>query len=158
MKAADSRGFSLVEVVIALGIFTFCITILLGLIPVGLKSARSVSEEGNAVHIASSIFGLWQVIPTNFTAPTDRAITITNVFTNIGTVGAAGSTTNYFNDAGIQVGGATNASLAMNYRATSLGATVPGGWEVELRFQWPARASANTNAIQTRTYKEVFVK
>jgi uncharacterized protein (TIGR02598 family) len=148
----------MVEVVIALGIFTFCITILLGLIPVGLKSARSVSEEGNAVNIASSIFGLWQVIPTNFTAPTGRAITITNVFTNIGTVGAAGSGTNFFNDAGVQVNGPTNASLAMVYRATSLGATVPGGWEVELRFQWPARAAANAPGVQSRTFKEVFVK
>lgn len=155
MRPRAAAAFSLVEVVVALGIFTFCITVLLGLIPVGLKSARSVSEEANAVHIASSVFGLWQVIPTNFTT---RALTISNVFTNIGTVGAAGSSTNYFDAAGVQVGGLNNASLAMIYRATSLGAAVPGGWDVELRFQWPARSASNAPGVQSRTFREVFVK
>ena len=155
MRPRTAAAFSLVEVVVALGIFTFCITVLLGLIPVGLKSARSVSEEANAVHIASSVFGLWQVIPTNFTT---SALTISNVFTNIGTVGAAGSSTNYFDSAGVQVNGLNNASLAMFYRATSLGAAVPGGWDVELRFQWPARSASNAPGVQSRTFREVFVK
>lgn len=155
MRSRAPAAFSLVEVVIALGIFTFCITVLLGLIPVGLKSARSVSEEANAVHIASSVFGLWQVIPTNFTS---RALTISNVFTNIGTVGTASSSTNYFDDSGVQVSGLNTASLAMFYRATSLGAAVPGGWDVELRFQWPARSASNAPGVQSRTFREVFVK
>ena len=56
---ASNAGFSLIEVVIALGIFSFCIVAIVGLLPVGMNSVRSVSNENNAIHIASSIEGIW---------------------------------------------------------------------------------------------------
>jgi type II secretory pathway pseudopilin PulG len=154
MNSRDARAFSLVEVVIALGIFTFCITILLGLIPVGLKSARSVSEEGNAVHIASSIFAFWQQAPTN--TPLVIPGIISNSALGVGAVTTTPST-NFFDDTAAPASAST-ASLAMVYRSTNLPG-IPNGYEVELGFRWPARAPANAaGGVQTRTYKEVFVK
>jgi uncharacterized protein (TIGR02598 family) len=154
MTKQPTAAFSLVEVVIAIGLFTFCITILLGLIPVGLKSARSVSEEGNAIHIASSMFGFWQQ------APTDTPIYIPGIFSNTNLlVGAAAAApvTNYFDDSAAPTAAAT-ASLTMAYRAVALSG-IPNAYEVQLDFRWPARAPANATAgVQTRTYKEVFVK
>lgn len=153
MKRQSPAAFSLVEVVIAIGLFTFCITILLGLIPVGLKSARSVTEEGNAIHIASSIFGFWQQAPAN------TPISIPGIFSNTTLrVGAAAApVTNYFDDVAAPTTAAT-ASLAMAYRAAALSG-IPNAYEVQLEFRWPARAPTNATAgVQTRTYKEVFVK
>ena len=76
-RTASKSGFSLVEVVIAMGIFSFCIVAIVGLLPVGMNSVRSVSNENNAIHIASSIEGLWQV------APLGSTITIPNIITNL---------------------------------------------------------------------------
>ncbi len=153
MKRNVPGAFSLVEVVMAIGLFAFCVTILLGLIPVGLKSARSVTEEGNAIHIASSIFGFWQQAPAN------TPLVIPGIFSNTALrVGdAVGPVTNYFDDAAAPTAAET-ASLAMGYRAAVLPG-IPGGYEVQLDFVWPARAPTNATAgVQTRTYKEVFVK
>lgn len=152
MKTRNFTAFSLIEVVIALGIFTFCVTILLGLIPIGLKAARSVTEESNAVHIASSIFGFWQQ------APTGVPLVIPGVFSNasmqVGVVGVAPD--NYFGDSGSPTD-AASASLRMSYAATALPG-VPNGFSVELRFQWPARAPSSSPALQSRIFKEVFAK
>jgi uncharacterized protein (TIGR02598 family) len=153
MTKQPTAAFSLVEVVIAIGLFTFCITILLGLIPVGLKSARSVTEEGNAIHIASSIFGFWQQAPTN------TPISIPGIFSNATLrVGAAAApVTNFFDDSAAPTAAGT-ASMAMGYRAAALPG-IPNAYEVQLDFRWPARSPANATAgVQTRTYKEVFVK
>lgn len=153
MNVKSRSAFSLVEVVIALGIFAFCVTVLLGLIPIGLKSARSVSEEGNAVHIASSVFGFWQ------TAPAGAAVAIPGVISNaLLAVGAAGSSTNdFFDESGGLAVDPAKASLRMDYRATAL-AGVPNAYEVELTFQWPPNAASNSPPVQSRVFKEVFVK
>ena len=135
-----------------MGIFAFCVTVLLGLIPIGLKSARSVTEEGNAVHIASSVFGFWQ------TAPTNAALVIPGVISNAATIGAAGSSTNnFFDESGGVAANSAKAALRMDYRAAPL-AGVPNTYEVELRFQWPPNAASNAPAVQSRVFKEVFVK
>lgn len=146
---ATCSAFSLVEVIIALGVFVFSITVLLGMLPVGLKSVRSVQNEGNAVHIASSIFGMWQVAPSN------TVLTIPGVFSNLGTVGTASGVTNYFNEYGSQVATASTASLSMGYKASSSG--TPSTWRVELEFRWPANATG-TNSVQSRTFIQEFAK
>lgn len=146
----NQRAFSLVEVIVALGVFTFAITALLGMLPVGLKSARSVQNEANAIHIASSIFGLWAV------APAGTSLTISNVFTNLGDVAASGSGTFYFDSFGSQVGGKPTAAVAMEYSAVSSG--TPQTSSVTLTFHWPAQANTNAPGIQSRTFVEYFDK
>lgn len=154
MKTKDHTAFSLVEVIIALGVFVFSITVLLGMLPVGLKSVRSVQNEGNAVHIASSIFGLWQVAPSN------AALTVPGAFTNLGTVGSSGTGTYYFDEYGSRVSSSNTASVAMDYSAASTG--TPATWRVSLEFRWPAKVANNaTNVatgIQSRTFIQDFVK
>lgn len=46
-----STAFSLVEVVLAIGIITFGLIVLLGLLPTGIKSNRDSSEESQAVNL-----------------------------------------------------------------------------------------------------------
>lgn len=46
--AGEAEAFSLVEVVIALGIIAFCLVGLIGLLPVGLTTARNTQEEAAA--------------------------------------------------------------------------------------------------------------
>ncbi len=50
-----SMAFSLVEVVLALGIVSFAIVAILGLIPTGLQTSHSSQDETRAAQIAQSI-------------------------------------------------------------------------------------------------------
>jgi type II secretory pathway pseudopilin PulG len=50
------HAFSLVEVVLALGIISFAIVAIIGVFPVGLSTGRSAQEETRAPQIAQTIF------------------------------------------------------------------------------------------------------
>lgn len=52
-----SRGFSLVEVVMALGIFSFALVVMLSLLPAGLKMDQRSEDESFAVNALSAIIG-----------------------------------------------------------------------------------------------------
>lgn len=50
-----NRGFSLIEVAIAVGIAVFCIIALLGLLPVSLNSVRDASEQTHVTNLARAL-------------------------------------------------------------------------------------------------------
>ena len=52
----DSTAFSLVEVVIALGIISFAVIAIVGMLPVALKSSQDSMRETDATLIAQRIF------------------------------------------------------------------------------------------------------
>lgn len=52
-----SRGFSLVEVVIAMGIFSFAIVVIISLLPAGMNLDRKSEDESYAVNALSAIIG-----------------------------------------------------------------------------------------------------
>lgn len=49
------RGFSLVEVVIALGVISFAVMALINLLPVGLETSWSASQQTAAANVATAI-------------------------------------------------------------------------------------------------------
>jgi uncharacterized protein (TIGR02598 family) len=54
-KAGTTAAFSLVEVVLALGITTFCLLVLLGLITVGLSSNQVTTQQTTASTVLSAV-------------------------------------------------------------------------------------------------------
>lgn len=138
-----NAGFSLIEVVIALGIFAFCIVAIVGLLPVGMNSVRSVSNENNAIHIASSIEGIWQV------APLGSPITMPNIITNLA-ISSSANSTYYFDEFGEPLANSTGATLKMNYKtAVSSGNSTT----VNMTFSWPpGAASTNYQTIREFSY------
>lgn len=54
--ARRGPGFSLVEVVIALGVISFALVAIIGLLPIGLASNRGTIQETRANHLAEEIF------------------------------------------------------------------------------------------------------
>jgi hypothetical protein len=52
---AKAAGFSLVEVTLALGVATFCLLVLLGLLPTGLKTQQTSIQQTTANQIISTI-------------------------------------------------------------------------------------------------------
>jgi type II secretory pathway pseudopilin PulG len=71
---ADSPAFSLVEVTLALGIVSFALVAVLGLLPVGLKSVKNANEQAGAANVLNAIAGSLR------TATTTDGINYSNSF------------------------------------------------------------------------------
>lgn len=56
-RLQSCRALSLVEVTIAIGLFAFCITAIIGLLPIGLNLVSDSAREADAVNIARAING-----------------------------------------------------------------------------------------------------
>ena len=150
MKILKTNAFSLIEVVIALGIFAFCIVGIVGLLPIAANSAKSVSQESNANNIAESIAGFWQVAPLG-SSTTGGNFTMGNF-----TVGN-GTDTFYYDNNGAQVLTLAESSLKLDYDAQGLSG-YPGSFTVNLTFTWPPNASANSTIATKRTFNYIFTK
>jgi uncharacterized protein (TIGR02598 family) len=146
-----NRGFSLVEVVVALGLFSFCVVAITGFLAVGIGSARSVVNEGAASNIAESIYGAWQV-QSSGTQP----LTVEGLFANLPALSTTGSHTFYFDAYGQQVENPAEAAFEVSYITAASGIPPRINTELSMIFQWPVRGA--TNAIQTRRFSRVFVK
>src|ERR1700677_1466005 len=67
---ASETAFSLVEMVLALGVVTFCLLTLFGLISVGINNNRLVREQSIGLNLCSQIeLDLKATSPTNFISP-----------------------------------------------------------------------------------------
>ncbi len=153
MKTLTDRNpaFSLVEVVVALGLFSFCVVSITGFLAVGIGSARSVVNEGAASNIAESIYGAWQVQENGA-----ETLTLEGLFTNLPPLASTGSNAFYFDAFGQQVEGPAGAAFEVSYITTASGVTPRINTELSMIFQWPVRGATNT--IQTRRFSRVFVK
>lgn len=72
------QAFSLVEIVLALGVISFALVAIIGLLPIGLASNRGTIQETRANHLAEEIFS------------TLRSQTFTSV--SLSTLGSSSST------------------------------------------------------------------
>jgi len=147
MKILKNNAFSLIEVVIALGIFAFCIVGIVGLLPIASNAVKSVSQESNANNIAESIAGFWQVAPLG-SSTTGGNFTMGNF-----TVGNF-TDTFYYDNNGAQVLTLAESSLKLNYDAQGLS----GSFTVNLTFTWPPNASDNSTIATKRTFNYIFTK
>jgi len=146
-----NSAFSLIEVVIALGIFAFCIVGIVGLLPIAANSAKSVSQESNAKNIAESIAGMWQVASRNSTIANSN-FPVTNF-----DIRPTALTNYYFNEFG-QATNSNSASLRVEYVASQLSAPNTDSYSVNMTFCWPPNASANSTTVTRRTFNYIFTK
>ena len=151
MRKLSRHAFSLIEVVIALGIFSFCIVGIFGLLPVAMNSVQSVYNESNANNISESLAGMWEVVPTTDTNIINSNFPLTNFY-----IGESNLSTNYFDDFGRQTD-SLGAVLAMEYEASTNAAPFTNSFSVNMVFYWPA-GSTNTNTRNTRSFKYIFTK
>jgi len=160
------RGFSLAEVVIALGVITVGIVAVLGIFPAALQTAHSAQDETRAAHIAQSIFGsLVASAPSHFTnaplplypspspGPAPLSLDLTS---NSGTTPAL---TLYADNDGNLRSNLTNAAYAIFIYTNN---SVPGFTDsvsanaVTVRVAWPANALAMNQTF--RDYVRIVSK
>jgi type II secretory pathway pseudopilin PulG len=142
------EAFSLVEVVLALGVFVFAGFALTGLLSVGLQSSRDSNEQLQAANIAEFICSTRRAVPTtdlstlqpNFPLPA-----LTNSVTTPTTVGLTwdGMQTPFITDPTARFG--LIYTIIPTLYPVPAGNTSTGVSTVYLCLYWPAHASP-TNA------------
>lgn len=66
-KLSAKAGFSLVEVTMALGLMSFCLVAMLGMLPVGLKQARLSTDQVGAMQVLAAVQNDFQYMPSGET-------------------------------------------------------------------------------------------
>lgn len=142
--APASVAFSLVEVVMALGITSFALMAMLGLFTTGVKTSSESEKQIQAANLASMLISVRQNTPTtainNFAIPPlnvpyRKAYGNGNTLTNY--VDATGTTTTVANDAAYTISCmiGTNSAYGRNIA------------QVYLMLTWPPRADPNGQQV-----------
>jgi uncharacterized protein (TIGR02598 family) len=86
-RSPRHRAFSLIEVVIALGVATFAIVAIAALLPVGLQSSRDTVEESTALNVLSSLVADRRATPSTNFSGIYQLSALTNVVSTTNTFG-----------------------------------------------------------------------
>ena len=148
-KIHSERGFSMVEVTLALGITGFCLVALFGLLPVGLTSNQNAIEQTAAAGVATGIISDLRASPS--------ANTQTSLYK---IVWGTAKQTFFLKEDGTATGlpGAdADASQNPRYRATVF-INSPGGkaaTNVRILLTWPALADSKAS-VDAKNYSGSF--
>ncbi len=160
-RRARTHSFSLLEVVIALGVIAVGIVGVLAVFPTALQTGHSAQDETRAPHIAQSVFGsLVAQAPSQFTnvqIPLSAGVSPSiNLTAGSGTTPAV---TVYADNDGNLIPNSTNAAYAIFIYTNN---AVPGFTDpasanlVTVRVAWPANAPAANQTF--RDYVRIISK
>jgi uncharacterized protein (TIGR02598 family) len=137
-------GFSLVEVVLALGVVSFAIVAMLGVISTGLQTSHLAQDETRAAQIAQSIFAsLASQAQTQFNNAQLQLSDNSTMSFDLSSSAAAAKTL-YADNGGTLVPNASGAVYAITVRTngSSTGFDATYANQVTLSVAWPASAAA----------------
>ncbi len=145
MSGRSKRAFSLIEVVLALGVCVFSLVAMLGLLSVGLGVGRDSRGEMQAANIAAQLVGIRRSCPTNVLSggllpPLNQPLSATPVSAWVDSVGNV-----------------TNQGAAAYQVSYQVGtnAAAPSTALIHLRFTWPAAADPRKAAGQYEVTTQV---
>jgi type II secretory pathway pseudopilin PulG len=132
-----SGAFTLVEVVLALGIASFCLVALIGLFSVGIRTERESSERLDAAHIAQSLIAARRAsasaAPMGFPLPALVA-------------GQGAEGTVLLDENGDETPAGRRARFKLSYRIDAPAAGEVAPFTLYLKISWPAQAPAGQQA------------
>ena len=160
-RRARTRSFSLIEVVIALGVTTVGIVGILAVFPTALQTGHSAQDETRAAHIAQSVFGSLVAQASsqfsNVQIPLSAGVSPSiNLRTGSGTTPAV---TAYADNDSNLIPNSTNAAYAIFIYTNN---SVPGFTDlgtanlVTVRVAWPANAPSASQTF--RDYVRIVSK
>lgn len=150
--AKCSAGFSLVEVTLAIGIVSFALLAVVGLLPVGLKSVKNANEQAGAANVLNVIAGsLRSASSSNRTNFSSRFAGQTVAF-EIGGSTTSNSWTNLTLDGSLETAASPKrlSAVANIYPASSLTtpsrAVISVAWSAQSAPGWDSTTQRWTNA------------
>jgi uncharacterized protein (TIGR02598 family) len=148
-RKINAHAFSLVEVVIALGVATFCLVTLVALIPTGLKSDKESFNESHAVNILSGIINERRL------SSADESSIIYQGFQILPEV--TSTQQDPLNDFfGVDLEGKSTikdlslATYRVDYTINTPISPSLGPYRIHIRISWPAQGTV-TSALETTT-------
>lgn len=140
------KAFSLIEVVLALGICSFCLTVLIGLLPIGLNSIKSTQMQDSAAQCLARISAsVTEAIPDGSTPPN---YSVPDVYTNLTwTQGGAAATNDFHMTADGNLTNATSSSVRLvSHVVINPPTTALDSGKAMISVAWPAAATWNTTS------------
>jgi uncharacterized protein (TIGR02598 family) len=139
-EISASRGFSLIEVTIALGVASLCLMAVFALLPIGVQTNRAAIGDT----VASSILA---AVTSDLRSTPKTNSTSTQFGLNFGT-----DTTLYFDGEGkfdSTLGSTSRYRLTVTFPASPTGAFAPT--YAHLRVSWPAAATVGNSSGSVET-------
>lgn len=138
----SGRGFSLVEVVLALGIAAFALVAIVGMLPVGLKLARESDEESRAVNVLTQVVADCRAVSGEASSEIYHfpALIGTTPLTNTFAVGEDGS---YLDQ------DFTKARYRVSYSLIPPRSGSGDPWLLWTRAAWPAQSTNASGAVES---------
>jgi uncharacterized protein (TIGR02598 family) len=131
-NTTPTKAFSMVEVVLALGIMSFCIIALIGLFSVGVNTSKESAEEMLAAHIMQSLLTTRRAAPDK---DLDATFPLPKILSDDAKsdilLDANGNITTTL----------SSARYRFSYRITGTSSNVAPITVVYLRLAWPAQAT-----------------
>jgi len=149
-------AFSLVEVVLALGVIAVGVIAILGAFPTALQIGHSAQDETRAAHIAQSVFGSLVAQGRTGTGNLNTAATIPPTTTSVNLTSSSQYTTCANND-GQLINCTANATYAITiYTNNSVpGFTDPASAnQVTVRVLWPFVPNQGPTPAPNQTYRD----
>ena len=151
MKRQPNRGFSLVEVTLALGVAAVSLLVIFSLLPIGLQTNQRSAEQTASVDILSVVAADLRATPRGTTSSPRLNITIpSNPVT-----GATSIAPIYFDS----VGQVAPSAIAARYQVTITfldnGGAARTATFADLKATWPAAAAASETQGSTEIFAAV---
>lgn len=142
---SPSRGFSLIEVVFALGIFSFALIAILGLFTTGLKTTKDSEGSLRAANTASLLVARLKAIPTTTNATYLKDLPITS--SDLTSAYSPALVEKFIKLDGTETARAADADYKFYYKVGTTPATGSKVAQVYFMLVWPAESRAgNSNA------------
>ncbi len=163
LPSLGKRAFSLVEVVLALGVVSFAIVAILGVIPVGLNSGRSSQSETRAAQIAQDILSsLASQSQANFTNCVIKQPATTTALDFSYNITLDGSTPTYVfaadNDGHLAVPVPPQTAANFPYQVTVFVAKDPAGFDTGYAALVTVRVAWQPFTENTRDFVRILTK
>ncbi len=149
-RIARGRGFSLIEVVVALGICSFSLVGIMGLSVIGLRDSRDSEDKIAAADLASIIFSARRASPLSSTGAFANLAIPAQAMTS--TFAATSASDQYVTRDGLLTTDATQAAYRLRCMAGTNAVTGSNAAMVYLLLSFPPRMDPASPAAKTHEF------
>ncbi len=141
-RFGPESAFSLIEVVIALAITSFCLVILLAILPVSVTTIKNASEETAGINVISTIVSDLKSTPAATSVSPNYQLAVPT------TVSGGNQQVIYIDQAGAVLPGANSSGVRYKVTVTMASPTLQNTIKGVATVSWPALAATPTDTVE----------
>jgi uncharacterized protein (TIGR02598 family) len=137
------RGFSLVEVVLALAVASFCLVVLVGLVPVGLQRYHKADDQSSMVNLAT-------MVASDLNATTNGTAAVNSPRFSFSILPSGSNLSGTMQTVYVDASGVATGALGQNATSTSI-------YRISLFFYPPALPPAPASPLKAATNVRILI-